>query len=73
MITWVIQLKPEHQPHPTYYGENGEGVLGWTSDIVGSAVRFAREQDAQLVIDCEGFTEAFASQQDFDPIEPEYS
>lgn len=58
-LGWLIEFKPEHQPRPTYYGENGEGVLGWTSDSL-SAIRFARKQDAELVIECEGFTEAFA-------------
>lgn len=54
---WLIELKASVQPTPTYYGENGEGVLGWTTDHM-SAVRFARKEDAQLVIDCEGWTEA---------------
>lgn len=56
---WLIELKPEHRPRPTYYGENGEGVLGWTPDSL-RAIRFARKEDAELVIECEGFTEAFA-------------
>lgn len=57
-VAWLVELKPG-TISPTYYGETDEGVLGWTGDHL-LAVRFAREQDAQLVIDCEGFTEARA-------------
>ena len=56
---WLIELKASVQSTPAYYGENEEGVLGWTSDNM-KAIRFARKEDAQLIIDCEGYTEAFA-------------
>jgi hypothetical protein len=56
---WLIELKPEHQRRPIYYGENDEGVLGWTADSL-RAIRFARKEDAEMVIECEGLTEAFA-------------
>ncbi len=62
---WLIELKPTVFPAPHYYGENEEGVLGWTSDHL-KVVRFARRDDAELVIRCEGWTEAFAVEHGWD-------
>ncbi len=55
-IGWLIALLPSVQAQPTWYGETEEGSLGWTTDNL-AAVRFARKEDAQRVVDCEGFTE----------------
>lgn len=56
---WLIELKPSVQPTPTYYGKDESGILGWTP-LHMDAIRFARKEDAELVIQCEGFTEAIA-------------
>jgi hypothetical protein len=58
---WIIRLKPSVWPTGAYYGENGEGALGWTADHT-RAIRFARKEDAELVIRCEGFTDACAAE-----------
>lgn len=55
-IGWLIEVSA---PTPTYYGEQDDGILGWTGDNA-LAVRFARREDAQRVINLEGFTEAKA-------------
>lgn len=57
---WLIELKQSVSTQPTWWGESDEGALGWTTDNL-KAVRFKRQEDAQRVIDCEGFTEAFPS------------
>jgi hypothetical protein len=66
---WLIELKSSVSPTPTYYGENEEGVLGWTADHM-KALRFARREDADLVIRCEGWTEAFAAEHGWDGAKP---
>lgn len=57
---WLIELLPSVASQPTWYGETDEGALGWTTDSL-KAVRFARSEDAQRVMECEGFTEAHPS------------
>ena len=58
-IGWLIELKPNVATSPTWYGENEEGVIGWTRDHM-LAVRFSRKDDAERIIQCEGLTGAFA-------------
>lgn len=58
-VAWLIELKPSVSATPTYYGQTDEGVIGWTSDNL-RAVRFSRREDAERVISCEAYTEAFA-------------
>lgn len=62
---WLIELKSTVFPVPHYYGENEEGVLGWTAEHM-KAIRFARRVDAELVIRCEGWTEASAAEHAWD-------
>lgn len=57
---WLIELRPSVTSQPTWYGETDEGVLGWTTNNL-RAIRFCRKEDAERVIVCEHFTEAFAS------------
>lgn len=53
---WLIEFFG--QGGPTYYGKSGEGtMLGMTKDH-NDAIRFARKQDAQAVIDEVGWTAA---------------
>jgi hypothetical protein len=56
---WCIQLDDSGSPH--YRGKLIDGRLGWTTDAK-RAVYFARKQDAELVIECEGSTKAFAAE-----------
>lgn len=51
---WLIEIGG-----PAYYGDAREDGLGWTSDHA-AAIRFARKEDAERVIQLEGFTEASA-------------
>lgn len=51
---WLIEVSG-----PTYYGEQDDGIIGWTADHQ-LAIRFARFEDAQRVIRVEGFTAASA-------------
>lgn len=53
---WLIEFFG--QGEPTYYGKTDE-LLGMTADH-RAAIRFARQQDAQAVIDDIGWTEAQA-------------
>lgn len=54
---WLIELQGE--PSPTWWGrvDNEDGVNGWTTDHA-KAIRFARAQDAQAIIDEVGWTRA---------------
>lgn len=52
---WLIEFSG--QGGPCYYGKTDEGVLGLTWDHL-VAVRFARAEDAQAVIDDTNWTEA---------------
>lgn len=47
---WLIELTQSVVLTPTWYGESDEGVLGWTTDNL-KAVRFARKEDAERVIE----------------------
>lgn len=58
---WLIEFKPSVSVQPTWYGMSDEGVLGMTTDNL-KALRFARKQDAEMVIQDIGWTEAFASE-----------
>lgn len=53
---WLIEFFVGGQFAPTYYGKTDEG-LNQTSNHM-AAVRFARREDAQAVIDDIGWTEA---------------
>lgn len=55
---WLIEFSAKVSSTPAYYGKTGEGnELGVTTDHA-AAIRFARAQDAQAVIDESGWTEA---------------
>lgn len=55
-VGWLIEIKING---PSYYGEQDDGIVGWTSEH-SRAIRFARREDAERVIRLEGFTEAAA-------------
>ena len=52
---WLIEFKSSGLP--VYYGKTNEG-LGMTEDHA-MAIRFCRKQDAEMMIDDIGWTEAF--------------
>ncbi len=62
---WLIELRqPKAEfisARPAWWGDTGGDVLGWTEDHA-KAVRFARKQDAEMVIADIGWTEAFATE-----------
>lgn len=59
---WLIELKPSVSHQPTWYARVDEdSVCGWSTDH-RKAIRFAREADAQAIIDDIGWTEAFPSE-----------
>ena len=59
-IGWLIEFSQSVSPQPTWYGKTEEG-LGQTTDPL-AALRFARAEDAQAVIDDIGWTEAKPSE-----------
>ncbi len=55
---WLIEIVDGGVP--AYWGRGGEdGVLGWTADHI-KALRFARKEDAEMVIEEYGWTRARA-------------
>lgn len=56
---WLIEFSRRVSAQPTWYGQTEEG-LGQTTDA-GKALRFARKEDAEMVIADFGWTEASAA------------
>jgi hypothetical protein len=58
---WLIELAPGRGT-PTWWGRvDDEDILGWTTDNQ-KAIRFAREQDAQAIIDDTGWNDVKATE-----------
>jgi hypothetical protein len=55
---WLIEFSQRVSVTPAYYGKTDDG-LGQTTDNL-KAVRFARKEDAEAVIEDTGWTEAKA-------------
>ena len=55
---WLIEFSQRVSSTPTYYGQTDDG-LGQITDHL-KAVRFARKEDAEMVIADIGWTEASA-------------
>lgn len=55
-IAWLIEM--DDGGCPTYWSrvDDEDGVCGWSKDH-NKALRFCREQDAQAIIDENGWTE----------------
>jgi hypothetical protein len=56
---WLIELKPSVVKVPTYWGVDRDGELDWTKEDK-AAIRFARKEDAAIIIKYYGWTEADA-------------
>ena len=56
-VGWLIELKSVQVP--TWWGrvDDGDAILGWTTDHA-KAIRFSRSVDAQAIIDDIGWTDA---------------
>lgn len=57
---WLIEFSERVSQQPTYYGKTDDG-LGQTTDHL-KAVRYARKEDADAVIEDTGWTEATATE-----------
>src|SRR4051812_21453567 len=64
---WLIEFSQRVSGTPTYYGKSDEG-LGQTEDNL-AAIRYARKEDAEAVIEDIGWTEAAAVEHQWcDPV-----
>lgn len=57
---WLIEFSQRVSAQPAWYGKTDDG-LGQTTDSL-KAIRFAREEDAEAVIEDMGWTEARATE-----------
>ena len=56
---WLIELRPSVSGRPAWWAPSPSGDLDWSHDPM-EAIRHARKIDAERVIACHGWTEAFA-------------
>lgn len=67
---WLIEFKSSVSARPRYYGKTVEG-FGMTEENL-DAIRFTRKQDAEAVIEDNGWTEAAAMEHQWSDGKPDY-